>query len=311
MNFAIIFPGQGNYNKKKIIKLYKSSIIIRKTFEKSSDIIKYNIWKNVQETSIEKIKNRYLQPIIITISIAIYKLWKSIYSKNPRFMSGHSIGEYSALICSNSINLKTGLVLSKKRGKLLEKSSINRKISTQIIFGFTEKKILKICKKYSNNKIAEISSINEKKIIVISGDSSIVRKVVKKCNKNSKIKTSKLPIKVPIHCRIVNSIKKKYLKILKKISFNKPNCKIINNLNAKNLNNKNTISNYLYKQLYKTVRWKECIDYIIKKNIKLFLEISTKKILFNKKNKNIKTITLNNKKNMLIALKEIKMKKKK
>ncbi|WP_343183891.1 acyltransferase domain-containing protein [Buchnera aphidicola (Ceratovacuna keduensis)] len=304
MNFSIIFPGQSKYNKNKLIKLYKYDNSIKNTFEEASEIIKYNIWKNIYKNSIEKIKNRYFQPIIITISIAIYKLFIKHIDAKPKIIAGHSLGEYSSLICSNSINFKTCLLLVKKRGKLMEKIS-KKKFNTNLIFGLTEKKVLKICKKCSNNNIVEISSVNSKKIITITGDSKAVKLAVKLCKKKKSKKILSLPIYVPIHCKILKSIKDKYFNLIKKINFKNPIYNIINNVDAKNIYKKNNIKKYLCKQLYKKVKWKECIDYIIKKNVKLFIEISTNKIFIKKNNNFIKTITINSKKNILYAKKII------
>ncbi|WP_343154617.1 acyltransferase domain-containing protein [Buchnera aphidicola (Pseudoregma panicola)] len=304
INFSIIFPGQSKYNKNRLMKLYKYDNSIKNTFEKASEIIKYNIWKNIYENSIKKIKNRYFQPIIITISIAIYKLFIKHINIKPKIIAGHSLGEYSSLICSNSISFKNCLLLIKARGKLMEKVS-KKKFSTKLIFGLTEEKVTKICKKCSYNNIVEISSINSKKIITITGDSKSVKLAVKLCKINKSKKILSVPISVPVHCNMLKSIKNKYFNLLKKINFKNPIFNIINNIDAKNIYKKNNIKKYLCKQLYKKVKWKECIDYIIKKNVKLFIEMSTNKIFIKENNNFIKTITINSKKNILYARKII------
>ncbi|WP_343191798.1 acyltransferase domain-containing protein [Buchnera aphidicola] len=304
MNFSIIFPGQNTYNKKKLKQLYKIKLI-KNIFEEASETINYNIWKNINKIPIKKIKNRYLQPIIITISISIYKLWAKYINIQPNIIAGHSLGEYSSLICANAISFNTCLKLVKSRGKLMESISKKRKISTKIIFGIEEKKILKICKKCSSKKIVEVASVNSKKIIVISGDKTSVDKAEKLCKKYGSKKNFIVPISVPVHSSIAKSIKKKYLYFLKKIHFKNPKYKIINNVDAKKIYKKKNITKYLCKQLYKKVKWKSCIDYIIKKNIKLFLEMSTKQIFIKKYFKNIKIITINSKKKILYAKKKI------
>ncbi|BGI51465.1 MAG: ACP S-malonyltransferase [Buchnera aphidicola (Ceratovacuna japonica)] len=312
MKFSIIFPGQGKYNTQKLIKLYKYDNSIKNIFEEASDIIKYNIWKNIYNTSIKKIKNRYFQPIVVTISIAIYKLYIKHIKLKPKIIAGYSLGEYSSLICSKSISLKDCLSLIKSRGKLMEEISKKDKFSTNIIFGLSEKKVFKICKKCSNNNIVvEISSVNANNIITISGNRTAVNLASKLCKKYIYTKILSIPLSTPVHCNVLKSIKNRYLKILKKTKFKNPIYKIVNNVDANNIYNKKNIKKYLCKQLYKKVKWKECIDYIIKKNVKLFLEMSTNKIFIKKNNNIIKTITMNSKKNILYAKKIIKNKKKK
>ncbi|WP_343188940.1 ACP S-malonyltransferase [Buchnera aphidicola (Chaitoregma tattakana)] len=311
MNFAIIFPGQYKYSIRKIVNLYKHNNIIKNIFEKASDIIKYDIYHNICNIPIEKIKNRYLQPIIVTISIAIYKMWKKNVIYTPKIIAGHSLGEYTALICANSINLEEGLLITKKRGELMEKSSNKRKISTEIIFGLTEQEISKICKCCSTKSIVEIASITSQNIIIISGDESAVNMAIKLCKQKGSTKNISLPISVPIHCKIIKSVRKEYLKMLSEINFLTPKYNIVNNIDAKVIYTKQNIIKYLYKQLYKTVRWKECIDYIIKKNVKLFLEMSTNKIFINTCKNFAQTITINNMKNILYSKKKIKTLKKK
>ncbi|NIH16594.1 MAG: acyltransferase domain-containing protein [Buchnera aphidicola (Periphyllus lyropictus)] len=284
MKFAMLFPGQSSQNFYIVKKLYKNYSIIRKTFSRSSNYLGYNLWKKLKKKKKKKNSNYFNQIEIFTISISIYKLWKSYFHFHPDIMSGHSLGQYSALVCSKSIDFLDALKIISYRKKIMKKK-IGRMYA---IIGLKKKIIKKICKKYPKKNPVSIACINSKNQIVITGNKKNSKKASLKCKLNGAKYIIKLPIKTISHCPSMKYIKKKLFHKIKKIKFYKPKNLIIDSSTLQCTNNSFKIKNLLIDQLCKTIQWKKTVDLIISKKIKYFLEISSENNLtkLNKKNKN-------------------------
>lgn len=273
---AMIFPGQGKQNINRILSLNNQNNIIKNTFEEASEHLNYNIWKMIQYKT-------YIQPIILTTSVAIYRFWKKIGGINPVISSGHSVGEYSALVCSNAITFEDGLKIVKKREIMMKKQMQGLETQMQAIIGLKKKIILKICKKNSKKYIVNIANINSKNQIVISGYKKSVQKTSIMCQKMG-AKTIILPINIAAHCHIMKKIKRKFMKQIKKLNIQKTKYPVINSISVEQQISKHTIRRSLVKQLFQPVQWEKTIN-LIHSMSNIILEVGTNNILksFNKK----------------------------
>ncbi|CAL4321551.1 Malonyl CoA-acyl carrier protein transacylase [Buchnera aphidicola (Pterocallis alni)] len=301
-SFAMIFPGQGSHKINILHKLYKNSTIIQNTFLEASNYLNYNLWKLIN-TSHYLNKNQYIQPLILVYSVAIYRLWKKLGGSNPNISSGHSLGEYAALVCAKIITFSEAVKLVAYRGKIMEKYSAKQEVQMQAIIGLNKKIILKICKKYSYKKIVNIASINSKKQIIISGHKQAVQNVSITCKKNGAHKILNIPVNIAAHCYIMRKLTRKLSKKIKKIHFQHSTYPVISSISVKKQASKHTIRKSLIKQLYKPVQWYKTIN-LIKSQSNIILELGMNNILINliKKRKNIKLIPMNNLENIYSAL---------
>ncbi|QTM69210.1 ACP S-malonyltransferase [Buchnera aphidicola (Hormaphis cornu)] len=226
--------------------------------------------------------------------------------KDPIIMAGHSLGEYSALVCSQSIKLSDALKLVIFRKILMEKRNKINPSAMKIIIGLNKETIIQIIKNFQLKKRVDIACINSENQIVIAGYKEDVCKVASYCKQIGANKIIKLPSDIISHCNMMKKSSIKLKKMLNKIHIQAPICKIVNNVDVKCEYSKKNICNALTKQLYQTVRWKESLEYMQSKNIKLFLEIGNGTILtnLNKKLINLTSIPLNNLKNIKKALKK-------
>ncbi|CAL4323679.1 ACP S-malonyltransferase [Buchnera aphidicola] len=307
--FAMLFPGQGVQYINMLSSFFKkNNKIFEKKFHEASEYINYNLLSIFQEK--KNINNyQYIPLAILTSSIAIYEFWKEKNGPLPKLMSGHSLGEYSALVCSNAIKFRDALKIVNLRSKLMQDVIINKPSLVLAIIGLEQMIVKDICSKYSP-KIVSIASINSEDEIIISGDKSAVYEAGKNCKKRGAHRILKLNINIPIHSILMKPIAKKLQVLLKKIKIKPPIIPVINNVDVICETNEKKIKNALIRQVYNTVRWKEIIDLIKSKNILTMLEIGPNKILTNlvKKNKNITALNTNKLNSFLVALKKINMK---
>ncbi|QIE02058.1 ACP S-malonyltransferase [Buchnera aphidicola] len=308
--FAMLFPGQGSQYVGMLSSYFntKTNNIFKDTFNEASDYIHYDLLKLIQKgPKLTLNQSQYTQASILTASLAIYRFWNYQKGILPLFMSGHSLGEYSALVCSNSIKFSDALNIVFIRGKLMQKITQNKSTLMQAIIGIDKKKIEHICTTVSNKKIVSLASINSNDQIVIVGDECAVNKASINCKKIGAQKIFKMNLNIPAHCILMKPISQKLKKILKITNIISPEIPVINNVDVKIEHSKKKIINALIRQIYNTVRWKEIIDLIKSKNIFTMLEIGPNQILtnLNKKDQNINSFNTNNLTNFLIAFNKI------
>ncbi|AAM67892.1 ACP S-malonyltransferase [Buchnera aphidicola] len=307
-SFAMLFPGQGSQYKNMLSSFFqKKNNLFKKIFDEASEYVNYNLLNLIKNGAKKKRDDyKYIQSAILTSSIAIYQLWKEKNGRRPALMSGHSLGEYSALVCANAIKFSDALKIVKLRSKLMQKIIINKPSLVQAIIGLDKVIIKNICLQYLP-KIVSIASINSDDQIIISGEKLAVREVGLKCKKKGAKYVIKLNINTPIHSQLMKPVSEQIKYLLKSIKIKSPQIPVINNVDVICEKNEKKIKKALVRQFYSTVRWKEIIDLIKSKKIFTMLEIGPNKILSNliKKNDNITVLNTNNLKNFLIAFKTI------
>ncbi|AHG61515.1 Fabd [Buchnera aphidicola str. G002 (Myzus persicae)] len=307
--FAMLFPGQGSQYVGMLSSFFKkNNNIFKYTFDEASHYVNHNLLKLIKEgPKIKLNESSYSQVAILTSSVSIYRFWKNQNGKSPSLISGHSLGEYSALVCSNAIKFSDALKIVFLRGKIMQKTAMNHPSLMQAIIDIDKKKVEKACLIASKKKVVSLASINSNNQIVISGDKSAVYEAGLHCKKFGAKCILNLNINTPAHSQLMKPAAEKLKKILQLTTIYSPKIPVINNVDVKYENNSKNIKNALTRQIYSTVRWKEIIDLIQNKKIFIMLEVGPSQILtnLNKKNKKIISLSTNNLKNFLEAFQKI------
>ena len=305
--FSVIFPGQGSQLVGMCSELYSNFKLFKNTFEEADEILNYSISKIILEgPSKELNKTENTQPAIFLVSYAIYKLIVNEFKINlnqARYFAGHSLGEYSALVCSGALNFSQTLKILNIRGKAMQSAVPEDTGGMLVVIGSQCKEIEKIIeKKKIDCYIANDNSPNQ---IVISGYKENIEKFSNILS-DQKIKNIRLPVSAPFHCPLMNRATNIMENELKKTTFNNLKVPIISNVTASEVKDKNLLVNLLVKQIEGKVRWRESINYMINHGISHFIEIGPGKVLSNlirRLDKNIKTNAINNEKD----IKELKL----
>lgn len=309
-NFAMIFPGQGSQHIGMLSSLMKKFSIIKEVFYQSSEVLGYDLLDLIQNGSKEDLNETFrAQPAILSTSFAIFKIWKEEIGDVPQIIAGHSLGEYSALVCSGVIKFKSAIKLVEIRGKLMKKWTLNKKGCMYAIIGLQSDLVLSLCKKASENQIVSISNFNSSNQVIISGEKEALKRAIILCELAGAKRIVKLSVTVPAHCALMKPASKEFSKKLNKIKFYTPRIPVVNNVDVQVESSIKLIKNALVRQLYKPVRWMEIIKFlVIKKKIRLLIEIGPSNILTSlTKNivKKVDSISVNNVISLNYALKKI------
>lgn len=304
---GMVFPGQGIQYKGMMSGFSIKNIIIKNTFEEASDILKYDLWKLIKFNQFNELNNTWnTQPAILTSSLAIFRLWLNEKGDYPALIAGHSLGEYTALVCSEVINFCSAINLVKIRGKLMHEASPSQDIGImKVIIGLDNKFVIRACKEATKeNSIVMPSNFNAPKQITITGHKDAVERASLICKKMNAKLIIDLPINIPSHCPLMIPAAKKFKQEIEKIKFHTPKISFINNVDAKIEQNISSIKNALIRQLYNPVLWTNTIQLMFKNNINIIFEIGPNNVLTNlskRINKKIQSYSINNQ-NILLKI---------
>ena len=281
---AIVFPGQGSQYVGMGKDFYDVFSEAKEVFHEVDDALDFklsNIILNGPKETLDLTENT--QPAIMTVGVAIYKtLRKQKINdlKDYSFFAGHSLGEYTSLICSDSLTLKDGAKILKERGKSMQEAVPLNVGAMAAVLGAEIDLINAVI---NNNKsiegVAEISNDNCPGQIVISGNKEKINKIVDDLKNTYSKKAILLPVSAPFHCSLMKPSADKMNQILTKTNFSKPKINIVSNVTAKTVDNFKEIPSLLTKQITHHVRWRETIDLMTKNGVKHFIEIGPGKAL--------------------------------
>ncbi|VFP81514.1 ACP S-malonyltransferase [Buchnera aphidicola] len=308
-NFSVIFPGYGLYNIEFLKLFSKKYHIVRKTFKEASDILNYNVYNSFfKKKNNFTFHNKNIYLLTFISSVAIYRILEKKINIQPNIMSGHSIGQYSALVCNKNILFEEAINIIKIRNKIMLEAVKNTRVLTLVVLGLSYNLIKKTCLLISNKKKVFISIINSKKQIVITGNYSTVYSAGLIFKKKFYAKIIRLPMSIASHCLLMKNYKEQFSYYLKKIKIFTGKYPVISNHNAKIILSKKEIYSSLIKQIYKKVQWNKSIKKIISMGINIFIEVGPGNILtnLNKENKNISSYSTNEYKKLLLVMDIIK-----
>ena len=278
---ALLFPGQGSQIVGMGLEFYKNFPFVKKIFDQADEKLGFPISKIIlhgPENELQLTKNT--QPAILTVSYSIFKVLKDEFNFNFdsfKYFAGHSLGEYSALVCSDSINFSDALYLLHERGKAMQEAVPIGKGSMIAVLGMKFNEIKDLLKR-NKNGICEVANDNAEGQVIVSGDKESVSSF-QIILKEKKIKSIPLKVSAPFHCSLMKPAAKEMENKINNTKFEKPLFEIINNVTANSEINPINLKRLLIEQIYSTVRWRESLMKMHEKGVKNFIEIGPGKVL--------------------------------
>ena len=290
---AILFPGQGSQIVGMGLEFYNNFEIVKKIFKEADDKLNYKISKIVLEGPEEKLRlTQNTQPAILTVSYAIFSVLKKEYNfdfKSTKFFAGHSLGEYSALVCADSLEFKDALFLLFERGKSMQEAVPVGKGSMIAILGSKTDELINLIKEVKVKGVCEIANDNAEGQTIVSGDIESINSLQIILKENKK-KFIPLNVSAPFHCSLMSSAASKMKEKINSVNFKKPIFDIISNVTSKPENNPENIKKLLVEQICSTVRWRESIINMNAQSVNNFIEVGPGKVLSGMVKRTVKNI---------------------
>tara|TARA_B100000123_G_scaffold270697_1_gene249044 strand:- start:537 stop:1478 length:942 start_codon:yes stop_codon:yes gene_type:complete len=291
---ALLFPGQGSQVVGMGLEFYSNFKIVKQIFKQADENLNFQISKLIlegPENELQLTKNT--QPAILTVSYSIFKVLKEEFNFNLssfNFFAGHSLGEYSALVCADSIKFKDALYLLHERGKAMQDAVPVGMGSMVAVLGMKTDEIIDLLKTEKlNNGVCEIANDNANGQTIVSGNKVDVE-LFQKILKEKKIKSIPLKVSAPFHCTLMKPAAEKMEKKINDTNFRNPSIRIVNNVTANPEENSVEIKKLLVKQIFSTVKWRQSILKMSEEGVKNFVEIGPGKVLTGMVKRTIKDV---------------------
>tara|TARA_B100000579_G_scaffold66702_1_gene49791 strand:- start:1055 stop:1987 length:933 start_codon:yes stop_codon:yes gene_type:complete len=288
---AILFPGQGSQIVGMGLEFYNNFEIVKKIFKEADDKLNYSISKIILEGPEDKLKlTENTQPAILTVSYSIFSVLKKEFNfDKTKFFAGHSLGEYSALVCSESLKFSDALFLLFERGKAMQEAVPLGKGSMIAVLGLKINEIKNLINELKLKGVCEIANDNAEGQTIISGDVESINLLQNILKKNKK-KFIPLNVSAPFHCSLMKPAAVKMEEKINSINFEKPKFDVVCNVTSRPENNPENIKKLLIDQICSTVRWRESLINMAEVEINNFIEIGPGKVLSGMAKRTVKNI---------------------
>ncbi|MGE1069117.1 ACP S-malonyltransferase [Pantoea agglomerans] len=278
--FAFVFPGQGSQTVGMLTELAATYPLVEETFREASDALGYDLWQLVSQGPAEELNKTWqTQPALLAASVAIYRVWQQQGGEQPALMAGHSLGEYSALVCAGVLNFADAVKLVELRGKLMQEAVPEGTGAMQAIIGLDDAAIRKACEESAQGQVVSPVNFNSPGQVVIAGNKEAVERAGAACKAAGAKRALPLPVSVPSHCALMKPAADKLAVALESITFNAPAVPVINNVDVKAETDAAAIRHALVRQLYSPVRWTESVEAMAAKGVTQLLEMGPGKVL--------------------------------
>ena len=290
---AILFPGQGSQIVGMGSEFYNNFKVVKEIFNEADEKLKYKISQIILNGPDDKLKlTENTQPAILTVSYAIFTVFRREFNfdfKSTKFFAGHSLGEYSALVCAESLKFQDALHLLFERGKSMQEAVPIGKGAMIAVLGMQIDEINIFLKNLDKNGICEIANDNAEGQIIISGNVERIDDL-KNILKENKKKFIPLNVSAPFHCSLMKPAALKMKDKINSVVFQNPNFDVVCNVTSKPEKNPENIKKLLVEQICSTVRWRESVINMSKENIIDFIEIGPGKVLSGMVKRTVKNI---------------------
>ncbi len=290
--FAIIFPGQGSQTVGMLAELGEQFDVVKATFAQASEALGYDLWALVQNGPAEDLnQTSRTQPALLAASVAIWRVWQEQGLKQPVNLAGHSLGEYSALVCAGVIDFQQAIKLVELRGQFMQEAVPAGVGAMYAIIGLDDESIAKACEEAAQDEIVSPVNFNSPGQVVIAGNKAAVERAGVLCKAAGAKRALPLPVSVPSHCALMQPAADRLEIALQDIEFNTPVIPVINNVDVIAETDPEKIKNALVRQLHSPVRWTEGVQQMSDDGVEKLYELGPSKVLTGLTKRIVKTLT--------------------
>ncbi|MGB0467854.1 MAG: ACP S-malonyltransferase [Pontibacterium sp.] len=279
-SLAFVFPGQGSQQVGMLAALAESHPIIKATFAEASEVLGYDLWALVQDGPAEDLNQTdRTQPALLTAGVSLWRLWQEQGGATPVVLAGHSLGEYTALVCSGAMSLADGVNLVKLRGEFMQQAVPEGTGAMAAILGLADDAIEAACEAAAQGDVVSPVNYNCPGQIVIAGEKAAVERAIAQCKESGAKRAIPLPVSVPSHCALMKPAAEKLALELAKIDIRLPSIPVMQNVSAAVPETVEALKDNLLAQLYSPVLWTKSVQAMVEQGIEATVECGPGKVL--------------------------------
>ena len=279
-NIAFVFPGQGSQSVGMLAELGANHQVVVETFSQASEALGYDLWQLVQHDQSGQLNQTYItQPALLSASVALWRLWLEKGGRTPTMLAGHSLGEYSALVCAGALGFSDAIRLVEARGQFMQAAVPSGEGAMAAIIGLDNDAIALACEVSAQGQTVAPVNYNSPGQVVIAGSKLAVERAMVACKAGGAKRALALPVSVPSHCALMLPAAEKLRTILAGVKMSLPMIPVVHNVDAKLASSSEAIISNLVAQLHQPVLWTQCVESIAASGVDLVVECGPGKVL--------------------------------
>ncbi len=280
MSLAIVFPGQGSQTIGMMSQLAQNYPIVKDLFTEASDVLGIDMWQLTQAGPIEELsKTENTQPALLIAGVAAWNIWKSEGGALPDLMAGHSLGEYTALVCSDAISFTDGVTLVRDRGRYMQGAVAEGEGAMAAIIGLTDDEVIRVCAEIAENDVLQAVNFNAPGQVVIAGSAAAIERAAPAMKEAGAKRALPLPVSIPAHSSLMSPASEQLAERLNGIEVALPNIPVLHNCNVSFAESADQVKTNLVTQLDSPVRWVESVEKMKNEGVEHFVESGPGRVL--------------------------------
>lgn len=291
MKLAFIFPGQGSQSVGMVNALAAEFPVVKQTFAEASQALGKDLWQLVEQGPEEKLNQTEItQPVMLAAGVATWRAWLAANGPRPQYMAGHSLGEYSALVCAEALDFAEAMKLVADRARFMQQAVPAGQGAMAAILGMEDDAVRKLCAQAAQGEVLDAVNFNSPGQVVIAGAASAIARAVEQSKAAGAKRAVLLPVSVPAHCRLMHPAAQQMAERLKQAEIRSPQIPVIHNTHVQAESDPQAIRNALVRQIESPVRWVETIQKMAADGVTRIVECGPGKVLTGLNKRIVKTV---------------------
>lgn len=280
MSKAFLFPGQGSQSVGMLAELGQNHTLVLDTFAEASEVLDFDLWQLIQQGPEAELNiTCNTQPAMLAAGVAVWRLWREKGGDAPAIMAGHSLGEYTALVCGGALAYRDAVGLVADRGRYMQDAVAPGEGAMAAILGLDDPKVMGICEQSAQGEEVAAVNFNSPGQVVVAGTAAAVQRAVELAKREGAKRAIVLPVSVPSHCALMRDAASQLEQRLSSVEISIPAIPVVNNVDVKVETDPAAIRDALVRQLYSPVRWVETIMYLSAQGVDTVIECGPGKVL--------------------------------
>jgi [acyl-carrier-protein] S-malonyltransferase len=277
---AIVFPGQGSQSVGMLSELAAHYPQVNETFGEASDILGYDLWQLVSDGPAEELNQTdRTQPAMLAAGVAVWRVWQGNNGPVPAVMAGHSLGEYTALVCAGSIAFADAVALVAERGRCMQRAVPEGSGAMAAILGLDDATVMDVCNTAAEGSVVSAVNFNSPGQVVIAGETGAVERATRLAKERGAKRAVQLPVSVPSHCDLMRTAAGQFAGNLGETTIVSPEIPVLHNVDVKAHDDPASIRELLAQQLYSPVQWVKTIEAMRDRGVTRMVEAGPGKVL--------------------------------
>ncbi len=280
MSFSIIFPGQGSQAIGMMGQLAQEHGLVKDLFVEASDALAVDLWAMTQEGPLEALsQTENTQPALLTAGVAAWRVWQELGGQTPSIMAGHSLGEYTALVCAGALSFSDGVTLVRDRGRYMQEAVPAGEGAMAAIIGLDDQQVIDVCAQTAQGDVLQAVNFNAPGQVVIAGSSAAIERATVTMKEAGAKRALPLPVSIPAHSRLMTPASERLAQRIAGIDVKLPSIPVLHNCNVEVAVSADQVAANLVTQLDSPVRWVESVNAMHAQGVERFIESGPGKVL--------------------------------